>query len=83
MDNKKLSQNEIDELLIENKEILNGLILEQNNKKDKIYTSYKELDIICNFERNLIKLIEKCPPNVLKELQIETDCQFSSSFDLV
>ena len=63
-----LSKSEIDELLLDNKEILNQLIIENNQRKEKSFITMKELEIIRNFEQNLLKLIEKCPPNELRDL---------------
>jgi len=73
MENKNEKSTEIDELLFENKEMFNNLILEQNNKKDKIFISHKELDLISSFEKNLIKLIENCPPQKFKQLLIDSE----------
>ncbi len=61
-----------DEILLNNKEIINTLILENTQKKDKSFISIKELEIIKDFESNLIKLLEKCPPKILKEIISET-----------
>jgi hypothetical protein len=59
-------------LLLQNKEIINMLILESNHKKDKSYLSIKELEFFREYENNLMKLCENCPPVILKQLLEET-----------
>jgi hypothetical protein len=73
--NKQLSKKDKDELLLQNSEILNTLILENYQKKDKSFITYKEMDIIKDFEQNLITLIGNCPPKILKTLMEETDSE--------
>lgn len=60
------------ELLLMNKEIINSLILENTQKKDKSFISIKELEIIKEYESNLMKLLEQCPPKILKSIIDET-----------
>ena len=71
--NDKTEVSEIDELLLENRETLNQLIIENTQRKEKSFITVKELEIIRQFEKNLLKLIEKCPPAVLKDLINDDD----------
>jgi len=71
--NDKSTASEIDELLLENRETLNQLIIENSQRKEKSFITVKELEIIRHFEKNLLKLIEKCPPKVLKDLINDDD----------
>ncbi len=67
--NDKSTASEIDELLLENRETLNQLIIENSQRKEKSFITVKEIEIIRQFEKNLLKLIEKCPPEVLKDME--------------
>ena len=69
---KLINKLDKEQLLLQNKEIINSLILENHHKKDKSYITTKELDFIREYENNLIKLCEECPPNLLKKLIEET-----------
>jgi hypothetical protein len=69
---KLINKLDKEQLLLQNKEIINALILENHHKKDKSYITTKELDFIREYENNLIKLCEECPPNLLKKLIEET-----------
>ncbi len=62
-----------EELLLQNKEILNNLILENLHRKDKSFLAIKELEIIRDYESNLLKLIENCPPLLVKSLLHEIE----------
>ncbi len=62
----------VEELLLNNKEILNSLILENTQKKDKSFISIKEVEIIKEFESNLLEILGNCPPQVLRSLLEET-----------
>ncbi len=59
-------------LLMKNKEIINNLILENINRKDKSFMSIKELEYVKNFETNLINVLEGLPLEVVKKLIEET-----------
>ena len=61
-----------EELLLTNKEIINSLVLENTQKKDKSFISIKELEVIKEYENNLLKILENCPPQILKSLMEET-----------
>jgi len=67
--NYEIDKNEV---LMNNKEIINSLILENSQKKDKSFISIKELEIIREYETNLIKLLENCPPKIIKKIFAET-----------
>ena len=69
---KLINKLDKEQLLLQNKEIINSLILENHHKKDKSYITTKELDFIREYENNLIKLCEECPANLLKKLIEET-----------
>ena len=68
----KLKGMGVEELLMNNKEILNTLVLENTQKKDKSFISIKELEIIKDYESNLLQILENCPPQILKSLLEET-----------
>lgn len=60
------------ELLLKNKELINNLILENNNRKDKSYLTIKELEYMRDFESNIVKILENLPPSVVRQLIQET-----------
>lgn len=69
--NKIINKNNIDELLLKNQELLNRLILENLNKREKSYISTGEYEILKIYENNLIQLMENCPTNKLNEILAE------------
>ena len=69
--NKNINKNNIDELLLKNQELLNRLILENVNKREKSYISTGEYEILKIYENNLIQLMENCPTNKLNEILAE------------
>jgi hypothetical protein len=69
--NKNINKNNIDELLLKNQELLNRLILENINKREKSYISTGEYEILKIYENNLIQLMENCPTNKLNEILAE------------
>lgn len=69
--NKNINKNNIDELLLKNQELLNRLILENLNKREKSYISTGEFEILKIYENNLIQLMENCPTNKLNEILAE------------
>ena len=71
--NKNKKENEIDVLLLENQEILNQLILENVNRKEKSLISANEYEYLKKYEKNLITLIEICPVNTLNKILAEID----------
>ena len=71
--NNNLKNINQDELLLRNKEILNSLVFENLHRKDKSFLSIKELEIIKDFESNLLKLIENCPPILVKNIMFEIE----------
>ena len=71
--NKNINKNNIDELLLKNQELLNRLILENLNKREKSYISTGEYEILKIYENNLIQLMENCPTNKLNEILAETN----------
>ena len=73
--NKNINKNNIDELLLKNQELLNRLILENVNKREKSYISTGEYELLKIYENNLIQLIEKCPTNKLNEILSEINEQ--------
>ena len=73
--NKNIKENVIDELLLKNQEILNQLILENVNRKEKSLISTNEYEYLTYYEKNLIQLIERCPMNKLKEILTEINGQ--------
>lgn len=60
------------ELLLKNKDLINNLILENNNRKDKSYMTIKELEYMKDFESNLLKILENFPPHLVKKMMEET-----------
>ena len=73
--NKNIKENVIDELLLKNQEILNQLILENVNRKEKSLISTNEYEYLRYYEKNLIQLIERCPMNKLNEILTEINGQ--------
>ena len=73
--NKNIKENVIDELLLKNQEILNQLILENVNRKEKSLISTNEYENLTYYEKNLIQLIERCPMNKLNEIITEINGQ--------
>ena len=73
--NKNIKENVIDELLLKNQEILNQLILENVNRKEKSLISTNEYEYLTYYEKNLIQLIERCPMNKLNEIITEINGQ--------
>ena len=73
--NKNINKNNIDELLLKNQELLNRLILEHLNKREKSYISTGEYEILKIYENNLIQLMENCPTNKLNEILAEINEQ--------
>ena len=69
--NKNINKNNIDELLLKNQELLNRLLLENLNKREKSYISTGEYEILKIYENNLIQLMENCPTNKLNEILAE------------
>lgn len=69
--NKNINKNNIDELLLKNQEILNRLIIENVNKREKSYISAGEYELLNIYEKNLVQLIENCPANKLNEILSE------------
>ena len=69
--NKNINKNNIDELLLKNQELLNRLILENLNKREKSCISTGEYEILKIYENNLIQLMENCPTNKLNEILAE------------
>jgi hypothetical protein len=61
-----------EDLFLSNKEIINSLILENSQKKDKSFISIRELEILKEYESNLLNIMESCPPSLLKQLIAET-----------
>jgi hypothetical protein len=70
--NKKANN---DELLVKGKEILNTLVVENMHKRDKSFITTKELEIMKEYEANLMELINNCPPGVMAKIldEIGTD----------
>ena len=73
--NKNINKNNIDELLLKNQELLNRLLLENLNKREKSYISTGEYEILQIYENNLIQLMENCPTNKLNEILAEINEQ--------
>ena len=71
--NKNINENEIDVLLLKNQEILNQLILENVNRKEKSLISANEYEYLKKYEKNLIKLIEMCPVTTFNKILAEID----------
>ena len=73
--NKNINKNNIDELLLKNQEILNRLIVENVNKREKSYISTGEYELLKIYENNLIQLMENCPTYKLNEILSEINEQ--------
>ena len=73
--NKNINKNNIDELLLKNQELLNRLILENVNKREKSYISTGEYEILKIYENNLFQLMENCPTNKLNEILAEINAK--------
>ena len=69
IENKTNNSNaRIDEMLLNNQDIFNKLIVENGKRRDKLYVTVQEIDLITEIEKNLINLIELCPPMKAKEI---------------
>ena len=69
LENKSIkSKDSIDEILLNNKEIFNSLIIENMNRREKSFITVKEIDLIKQFENNLIKLVNMCPPKKAEKI---------------
>jgi hypothetical protein len=69
LENKSIkSKDSIDEILLNNKEIFNSLIIENMNRREKSFITVKEFDLIKQFENNLIKLVNMCPPKKAEKI---------------
>ena len=69
IENKTNNSNaRIDEMLLNNQEIFNKLIVENGKRRDKLYVTVQEIDLITENKKNLINLIELCPPMKAKEI---------------
>jgi hypothetical protein len=62
-----------EELLLKNREIINNLVLENLHRKDKSFLTIKELEIMRDYESNLLRLMENCPPLLVKSLMYEIE----------
>ena len=69
---------EIDEVLLQNKDIFNNLILENLTRREKAFITVKEIDLIRDFEKNIIRLIEMCPPIKAKEILMDIGVSLDS-----
>jgi hypothetical protein len=67
-----------EELLQKGRDILNNLIIENIHKKDKSFISVKELEILSDYEANLIDILDKCPPGMVKRLIDEIGCDIGN-----
>ena len=69
IENKTNNSNaRIDEMLLNNQEIFNKLIVENGKRRDKLYVTVQEIYLIKKKKKNLINLIELCPPMKAKEI---------------
>ena len=58
----------IDEILLENKDIFMKLIAENEGRREKSFMVAQEYDLIQKFEKNLIILMERCPPGQVNQI---------------
>lgn len=72
-ENNKINSENINDLLYSNKKIIDSYILENTQKKDKHFRTLKEIEIIEEYERNLLKLLDSCPSELFKKLINETN----------
>jgi hypothetical protein len=70
-----------DELLLKGRDILNTLIVENLHRKEKSFISVKEVEILKEYESNLLELVEKCPPEMMKRLLNEIGTEGIGSTD--
>ena len=75
--NKNINKNIIDELLLKNQDVLNKLIIENLNRKEKSFITSTEYEYLRYFENNLVELIERCPTNELNKIICEIDGKVS------
>lgn len=61
-------QNEIDELLIENRDIFKRLVTENVTRREKSFMIVKEYELIKQFEQNLVSLLKQCPPDKVQQI---------------
>ena len=58
----------IEEKLLNNKHILQTLIQENLNRKEKDYASYKDIKNLEMFESNLVDILSTLPEDMLKQI---------------
>ena len=62
---------------MKNKEIMNKIILENNNRQDKSFLSIKEFEYVKDFESNFMNVLEGLRLNIVKNLTKENLNKFS------
>ena len=66
--NKKECKITVDDILLQNRDIFNQVMIENRQKKEKSYISMNEYELLKKFENNLVKLIDKCNIEKLKDI---------------
>ena len=74
--NKKECKISIDDILLQNKDIFNQVMIENKQKKEKSYISMNEYELLKQFENNLVKLIDKCNIEKLRDIFDEVNNKF-------
>ena len=74
--NKKECKITVDDILLQNKDIFNQVMIENRQKKEKSYISMNEYELLKKFENNLVKLIDKCNIEKLKDIFDEVNNKF-------
>jgi hypothetical protein len=68
-----------EDVLTKNRDLISSLIMENYHKKDKSFISVKELELMREFESNLVKIFENCPPSLVAQLINETSEEFNET----
>jgi hypothetical protein len=63
--------NDIEDKLLDNKHILQTLVHENLNRKEKDYISYKDIKNLEKFEANLVNILSTLPEDILKQINSE------------
>ena len=74
--NKKECKITVDDILLQNRDIFNQVMIENRQKKEKSYISMNEYELLKKFENNLVKLIDKCNIEKLKDIFDEVNNKF-------
>ena len=64
----KSGEEPVDVLLLKNQELLDRLLQENLNKKERSFLTSEEYELMFKYEKNIIDLIQRCPLAKFKEI---------------